>query len=82
MTFKAHVVFFLRRHVFSPRIFLLNLFNLVFWVLVIAGIDIGAHGGLVSGLIGGVAGMVGGILFLGFSYALYAWNHRDQFRAP
>jgi hypothetical protein len=78
MTLKAHVRYFVRQHLFSPRIFANNLFNLVFWVLVIAGIDIGAEGGIVSAFIGGVAGVVGGILFLASCYALYALTHRTS----
>jgi hypothetical protein len=81
MALKSHASYFLRHHVFSPRLFTLNLFNLIFFILLVAGAVIGAQGGLVPAFIGGVAGALVGVLFLGFFYAIYVLTHRDQFDA-
>jgi hypothetical protein len=75
MTLKSHIGCFLRKHIFSLRIFALNLFNQVFWILVIAGVMIGAKRGPVSGLMGLVFGTGAGVLFLAFGYALYVHAH-------
>lgn len=80
MSLIWHIKFFLKTYVFSPRIFCLTLFDLVFWILVFTGCRLGiqrgidAHSwsvGLVAGLVGFLLGMVAGILFLGFFYLLY-----------
>ena len=76
MTFSSHITFFLRTHIFSIKILALNLFNLVFWILVIAGVDIGAKRG--SALIGLALGLAVGILFHGFCYVSYVLTHRNK----
>lgn len=59
---------------------MLNIFNLAFWILAIAGFRVGIQKGIdkhswligiVAGLIGLAVGIVVGILFLAFFYWLY-----------
>jgi len=80
MTLRTEIARFFRVHVFSIRIFMLNIFNLVFWILAIAGFRVGvqrgidAHSwtiGMVAGCIGLAAGSVLGVAFLAFFYWLY-----------
>jgi hypothetical protein len=81
MRLKSHLTYFMVHIIFNHRIFQLNLFNFVFWILVVAGIDIGFKRGLVASIFGGFAGAVAGIFFLGLFYALHASKHPEQFNA-
>ena len=80
MGLKSEIARFFKLQVFSIRILMLNLFNLVFWILVIAGFRAGiqkgieAHSclvGAVAGTIGLAVGIAAGIVFLALFYWLY-----------
>jgi hypothetical protein len=79
MTLGSHIAYFLKTHIFSLRIGELNVFNLIFWMLVFAGVGFGASEGSV--LIGLVLGVVTGILFHALCYTAYVLTRRNEFVA-
>ena len=70
MTMRSEIAYFLKEHIFSTRIFALNMFNFVFGMFVIVGYKIGIQRDVVWGLIGLLLGTVAGILFHGVCYVL------------